>query len=217
MDNKWNINDIRTWKYIVSDVLTKYSGIGQYLDSPYCQEIAKYMMEEWKDKLCFNQGKPFDYENANIQPKDFASKDEPKFKVGDWVVDNCGYVWKVEGTINQFYILEGIDGGESRPTIEWVNKTFHLWTIQDAKDGDVFAFDNETIVIFKDLYNATTFHSYCHIEDGVFTASEKDVPDWWEGKGFQPATKEQRDTLMKAMTDAGYTFDFKKKELRKIL
>jgi hypothetical protein len=31
-----------------------------------------------------------------------------------------------------------------------------------------------------------------------------------------PATKEQRDTLIKAMTDAGYTFDFEKKELKKI-
>ena len=29
--------------------------------------------------------KPFDYENANIQQKDFAPKVEPKFKVGDLV------------------------------------------------------------------------------------------------------------------------------------
>ena len=33
---------------------------------------------------------------------------------------------------------------------------------------------------------------------------------------LKPATKEQRDTLEKAMTDAGYTFDFEKKELKKI-
>jgi hypothetical protein len=31
-----------------------------------------------------------------------------------------------------------------------------------------------------------------------------------------PATKEQRDTLMKAMSDAGWEFDFEKKELKKI-
>ena len=31
-----------------------------------------------------------------------------------------------------------------------------------------------------------------------------------------PATKEQRDTLMKAMAEAGYAFDFEKKELKKI-
>ena len=42
------------------------------------------------------------------------------------------------------------------------------------------------------------------------------MPDWWEAEGFRPATKEQRDTLMKAMTNAEYTFDFEKKELKKI-
>lgn len=31
-----------------------------------------------------------------------------------------------------------------------------------------------------------------------------------------PATKEQRDKLLKAMSDAGWTFDFEKKELNKI-
>ena len=42
------------------------------------------------------------------------------------------------------------------------------------------------------------------------------MPDWWEGKGFYPATKEQREILMKAMTDAGYEWDAEKKELKKI-
>ena len=44
--------------------------------------------------------------------------------------------------------------------------------------------------------------------------------DWLEKQGEKPqgktATKEQRDTLMKAMADAGYTFDFESKELKKI-
>ena len=39
---------------------------------------------------------------------------------------------------------------------------------------------------------------------------------WWTNKKVQPATKEQRDTLFKAMADAGFTFDFDKKELKNI-
>ena len=46
------------------------------------------------------------------------------------------------------------------------------------------------------------------------------VPDEWQGVRIQAAIAamqgEQRGTLMKAMTDAGYTFDFDKKELKKI-
>ena len=48
---KWSIFDYRTWQYIVSDVLTKKDGIGQYLDSGECKKIAKYMQEEWSGKL----------------------------------------------------------------------------------------------------------------------------------------------------------------------
>ena len=66
-----------------------------------------------------------------------TDKAKPKFKVGDWVVDNCNNLWKIVGIMNGFYILEDGDEGGSRPTIEWVDKTFHFWAIQDAKDGDV--------------------------------------------------------------------------------
>lgn len=137
-------------------------------------------------------------------------KIEPKFKAGDYVVDNCGYVWRIEGIINQFYILEGIDGGESRPTIEWVNKTFHLWDItEDAKNGDVLASkDEKDILIFRRIKPSTSFSSYYNIKGrGNYG---------WCDSYFIPATKEQRDTLMKAMADAGYTFDFEKKELKEI-
>ena len=48
--------DISDKKYrleggLVSDVLTKKDGIGQYLDNGECKKIAKYMQEEWSKKL----------------------------------------------------------------------------------------------------------------------------------------------------------------------
>jgi len=49
--SKWDLSSIRTWQYIVSDVLTKREGIGNYLDDGGCQKIAKYMQEEWGKKL----------------------------------------------------------------------------------------------------------------------------------------------------------------------
>lgn len=71
--------------------------------------------------------------------------------------------------------------------------------LKRAKDGNVLAFGDNIIVIFKDLYNASSFHSYCHIEDGVLNISQDDTPDWWNANGFYPAAEEQRDTLIKAM------------------
>lgn len=53
--SQWNVSDYKTWQYIVSDVLTKYDGIGQYLDDGFCKEIARYMQEEWSKKLSLKQ------------------------------------------------------------------------------------------------------------------------------------------------------------------
>lgn len=152
---------------------------------------------------------PYNYEHAIMAQKDFSVKQEPKFNVGDWVVDNCGYVWKIEGILNKFYLLEDVDGGESRPTIEWVNKTFHLWTIRDAKDGDVLASEDcNVILIFRNLDNSTSFSSYYN------TAGKGELG--WSNRTFIPATKEQCDLLLQKMREAGYTFGFDKKELKKI-
>jgi hypothetical protein len=105
---------------------------------------------------------------------------------------------------------KGYKWNEETKTLEKLEQT---WTIQYAKDGDVLAFDDETIVIFKDLYNNTSFHSYCHIEDGIFTISKEDMPDWWRTKGFYPATEEQKAKLFDAIKKHGYKWNADSKTL----
>lgn len=146
-----------------------------------------------------------------------ANKVEPKFKIGDWVVFNNHHqsIYQVEKIENGYYILRHIRGGTFRVCVLH-DECLRLWTLQDAKDGDVLYFSNETIVIFKDLYNKDTFHSYCHIENGTFDVSTDELPDWWDGEGFYPATKEQCDILFAKMKEAGYKWDENKKELIKL-
>ena len=93
----------------------------------------------------------------------------------------------------------------------------HLWTIYDVKDGDVVAtepfgtYEKPFVAIYKGR-GLDHFVSYCFTSfDGKFN----------EGTGghclnVHPATKEQRDILFKAMGEAGYTFDFDKKELKRL-
>ena len=89
-----------------------------------------------------------------------------------------------------------------------------LWNIKDAKDGDVLAYDNgvvKIILLFKEWKNGHigSANTYAHVFNNKIN-----INNWCDcGKMAHPATKEQRDTLMKAMADAGYTFDFEKKEL----
>ena len=126
---------------------------------------------------------------------DRLATEEEKQKLFDAIKDN-GYYWNAENKT-----LENL---------------VEPWTIQYAKDGDVLAFDDETIVIFKDLYNNTSFHSYCHIEDGIFTISKEDMPDWWQVKGFYPATEEQCTLLFRKIKEAGYHWNAETKTLEKL-
>lgn len=188
-------------------------------------EYAKRELEKQGEKKCIDdltQQEAMDiavakcFEQGGQKPVD---KVEPKFNIGDWVIRNIKNEKRI-GTVTEIlpehYIINFDGWREQIPIINGDCIDIRLWTLQDAKPGDVLAFDDNNIVMFKDLYNATTFHSYCHIEDGLFDVNKDEMPDWWEGKGFHPATKEQRDMLFQRMHEAGYTFDFEKKELKKI-
>ena len=89
--------------------------------------------------------------------------------------------------------------------------------IQDAKDGDVLAC-NEEILLFKSYSVQGRISLYCWYNGQTNNFHSKGVDDTLltTRNKIYLATKEQRDTLLKAMADAGYTFDFEKKELKKI-
>ena len=121
--------------------------------------------------------------------------------------------------MKDYYACEDLKGRRVTFTLNDVHKNFNLWDItKDAKDGDVLAIESRNdypspfIAIYKER-GLDYFNSYCFVGfDEKFYTGETghDV------KGIHPATKEQRDTLEKAMADAGWEFDFEKKELKKI-
>ena len=138
---------------------------------------------------------------------------EPKFKVGDWIT-NGDYTWKIVEVKPLDYILQSQDGNIVDDTISHVDEQFHSFTIEDAKDGDTLINKNymgESPFIFKetkpsniktDVPNPLTVFGYCGIGGAGFTKSS----GWGDTANciYYPATKEQREILMKSMTDAGY-------------
>ena len=153
-----------------------------------------------------------DYEEKPV------GKVEPKFHSGEWIT-NGDYTWKIIDVKPLDYILQSQDGNIVDDTISHVDEQFNLWTIQDAKPGDVLAYgDNpndchvEVTMIFKSVRNEKSAFTHFHFFDDKFR-----VNDWCDcGKNAHPATKEQRDFLFQKMKDAGYDWDAEKKELKKI-
>jgi len=143
----------------------------------------------------------------------------PKFKVGDWITftrkDGTREVLQVSDIIDDRYHFNHLL--QISWSIKECDEKCHLWTIQDAKDGDVLATGDEIFIHNGKLDLIGRVCAYCGIyktyNELRFNCAANNYFTYIKP---HPATKEQRDTLMKVMTDAGYTFDFEKKELKKI-
>jgi len=104
-----------------------------------------------------------------------------------------------------------------------VEENYHLWSIKDARDGDVLATDS-WLYIFKYTNNKALiqFHCTCPINGRPYkwcfsSDSDDSYLDIYVDANIHPATKEQRDLILQKMHEAGYNFDFEKKELKKIV
>jgi hypothetical protein len=149
-----------------------------------------------------------------------SDKGEPKFKVGDWVVhdmpDGRKVIRQIVNMTNKSYILEG--EGLNASYFNELENDYHLWTIKDAKDGDVLSSGNPFIFMgFGDKRHPNSPTAYCGINSaGTFILSHENSWWTWIADDVHPATKEQCDLLFQKMHEAGYEWDAEKKELKKI-
>ena len=129
---------------------------------------------------------------------------ESKFKIGDWVVyeaEAWREVLQIE-TIDEHYTFTN---GLSSSFDE--EQYMRLWTIEDAKDGDVlYSHGHNLLWIYKDknTYHVATNLNYTHnsIDGDIVIPSD-----------VCPATKEQRDLLFNKMHEAGYEWNADEKTL----
>ncbi len=185
-------------------------------------------------------GKPYAFDEAECLL--FPSKEvrtwegwklpvEPKFKIGTWL-------WrKTKGVLplmvedydeKEGYLMQFTDETKCYFGRDIIENDYRLWEISDAKEGDVLAVDWneknghvknkwEKIVIFKSI-NIVGVEGYgCTFRNNKL-AFDTDVPYYsttWTHT-LKPAIKKQRDLLFAKMRKAGYEWDEKKKELKKI-
>ena len=163
--------------------------------------------------------------HVNEAPKENEpneSKEEefkPKFKVGDWIIGRAtnNEPRQISEITDQCY--KSTYGGQYGFSFE---NEMHLWTIQDAKDGDVIYLPNGNneyyFFIFKGIENAAvmSFAHFYQYDDG--TSEVKGTIDKLSSVNdvFQPATKEQHALLFAKIKEAGYEWDSDKKELKEI-
>ena len=196
-----------------------------FLELQKQHHAATFEIEEcidWLEKKCETYPILSNSSNTGKNEQKSADKIEPRFEVGDWVVFiTSESVYQVEKKENYEYTLRHILGGSL--CLPFSNeKLIREWTIQDAKDGDVICYRDEISLYKHDIKNCTKqettfggFVYYCcydgkrFITDSLYMLTKQDEID------IHPATKEQRDVLMKVMNAAGYEWNADKKELKK--
>lgn len=153
---------------------------------------------KWIDKKC--EQKP-------------TNEVKPKFDVGDWIVYEGLGTYKVVEIHGGWYSV--IDSNDRRWSVMFERESLcHIWTIQDAKDGDVlYSLDSKQPFLYKEKPQFSQARGYCCINKfGEFAL-------WNTSKCIIctdeciPANKEQRDILFSKMKEEGYEWDSENKEL----
>ena len=198
-----------------------------------CTKTHKYAGEEWREGIKYfapedytliNQGCAYycpswsKEEHNNFFKEVGCAEISPRFKVDDWITDG-EYIWKIIDIRQLDYILQSQDGKVVDDTISYVDEHFHLWTIKDARDGEVLVddIDGRPFIFkgFSDPNHPNSPVAYCGINSECdFRVSFGNYR--WTDKDVKPSTKEQRDRLFQKMKKAGSKWDSQNKRLEDI-
>ena len=147
-----------------------------------------------------------------------------KFSVGDIVkhslYDGLYYIVKSIDLAGD-YELECLNGKSGNNIASATENYLSLWTIKDAKPGDVLT-DGDMFVIFKsNNYDPNTQYGCMFVYCSIMKNNGGWHEFWYESGGinptyYLPATKEQQELLFQKMKESGYMWDAENRQLKKI-
>lgn len=176
----------------------------------------RFATEEEKEKL-FQVIKDNGY-HWNNKLKILEKLVEPEFKICNWVVFNNhpekGSIYQIKNVHNYEYTLQHILGGSMAIPFSRVDM-LKLWTIDDAKNGDVLVDKDNNIGIFQ-KFEGIYWYSYIYLGcDGKLRGFS--IGGSHKQTDVHPATKEQRDLLFQKIKEAGYKWNSETKTLEKLI
>jgi hypothetical protein len=185
-----------------------------YVKAENCEIISGYTIKE--------NGSPYPTKPAVFSKQNPIDKTAPKFHKEEWAVNQFGYIRQIIDIKDDYYYCRSNDKGYWTISIEYADRYWHKWTINDAKDGDVLSCNdghgNDCIELIKSITGKKIEFWFCLTNGNSYEVFDGITPytNVASRKDATPATKEQRDLLFQKMHDAGYKWDAEKKELKKI-
>ena len=175
-----NTNDFWNGSTKIEGV-TKWVAINELLEKQGDQELSQVYEAQDGETITYSES-----EGYKIA--------EPKFKNGDWVISKYMHlIMQILNNDNGYYKTVETDGTERNDSYDFIERNFKLWTIEDAKEGDIL-FADDWIVIFRpnkypQPINEPRF--YCHYDIKYdctncsnFYDIEKDCNECIQGKEY---------------------------------
>lgn len=183
-----------------------------FVKAENCKIVSGYAIKE--------NGSPYPIKPITFSEQESDDKVKRKFKVGDWVIRKDGQPF--DNHNSKIAQIRNIDS-KGRHWFDcgtWDEaKEIRLWTIQDAKDGDILTSSstNSTFIYngrFDNIYVGAHGGVSVGINDKFIIAYGQPLYYFWTAKqDVRPATKKETEHLFNCMTEAGYKWDADKKEL----
>jgi len=156
-------------------------------------------------------------EETNQVEKIEIPTNNPKFNVGDWIVNTGRSVRKIveiDTTLNDYLTIKDCANKTENLPIKYAEENYHLWTIEDAKRGDILYGEVHGSNIYRALFiysghllEDTTSPDYTCALDGwglqvfneIALSKTKLSPET-----IRPATVNERTELQEAIKNNGY-------------
>lgn len=184
----------------------------------YGTDVTREEALAWLEK----QSTPKDIDMPGLKPSDL--------KPGTWIVHNTLGTCKIvclNVTIfgSGYEVVSCNDGikhfiGFDEESDSCSLSNCHLWTINDANDGDVLvdSYSKDSIIIlYKGIDKERRILAHCGWNGYNFSIKTNGLGyGGLDNTDYLLATKEQRDLLFKTMKNTHYEWDAEKKELKRL-
>ena len=138
----------------------------------------------------------------------------PKFNVGDWIIrEEYKNPWLVTTVTSDYYEAQDVRGYKAHLYHSLADNSYHLWTIDDAKSGDVLVCEDGRPFIFKELLRgAPSVYCGINVSNSMFIC----CGGVWTHESVRPATSDERQQFFNRLEEEGYKWDADTLTLSKI-
>ena len=192
-------------KFHVGDTMrTLQEAADGYTDGmPVVVSIDKEYYHCTNELIAIKDQDNYEFPPINMKQKP-ANKVEPKFHVGDWIIQENIGVYKVIEICESWY--EVVDNKDKHYSIGFDKEYMcRPWTIEDAKNGDALVASDGSIFLFAGVDDcACKYYAALTTDNNIEINKDVERKYWETSRAVYPATKEQRYILFQKIKEAGY-------------